>query len=244
MPGQAIHRHEDAEARRGPLTYQLLGQADVFGNQWAYIQIGGVDLGEKLASLGWVWAYPDSPAPQSYNQRITNQVEAARVAHAGVFGTTCPEAGPPSASVAAPNVTVPADPAGATTLAQLGQTISYPDGLTVKVAPAERHVTGPYASPPQFAKKSIVLLTVTVGNTGSAPLQFMPALSGPTVTYAGEDAPPVFDANFLQFPPTTVLPGKTFSYRRLFGTAGPAGELQVQWTREIGANPAIFTGQG
>jgi hypothetical protein len=240
----------DAEVRRGPLTYQLLGQADVFGNQWAYIQVSGTDLGEKLASLGWVWAYPDSPAPQTYNQRITNQVEVARTAHAGVFGTGCPATGAAPAPVAPPapavppNVTVPADPAGGTSLAQMGQTISYSDGLTVSVAPAERHVTGPYASPPQFAKKRVVMVTVTVGNTGGAPLQFNPGISGPTVTYAGQEAQPVFDVNFLQFPQTTVLPGKSYTYKRLFGAAEAPGDLQVTWIREFGANPAIFTGQG
>jgi endonuclease YncB( thermonuclease family) len=90
----------EAEVRRAPLTYQLLGQADVFGNQWAYIQIGSVDLGEKLASLGWVWAYPDSPAPQSYDQRIANQVEAARAGKLGLFGSVCPEAATPPQGVA------------------------------------------------------------------------------------------------------------------------------------------------
>jgi endonuclease YncB( thermonuclease family) len=90
----------DAEVRRGPLTYQLLGEADVFGNQWAYIQVGSVDLGEKLASLGWVWAYPDSPAPQSYDQRIANQVEAARAAKLGLFGSVCREAATPPQGVA------------------------------------------------------------------------------------------------------------------------------------------------
>lgn len=80
----------DAEVRRGPLTYQLIGQTDVFGNQWAYLQVGSVDLGEKLAGSGWVWAYPDSPAPDSYDQRITNRVETARAAKLGLFGTTCP----------------------------------------------------------------------------------------------------------------------------------------------------------
>jgi hypothetical protein len=75
----------DAEAHRAALTYQLLGQSDVYGNQWAYLQVGGVDLGEKLASLGWVWAYPDSPASQSYNQRIANNLDSARRSKAGQF---------------------------------------------------------------------------------------------------------------------------------------------------------------
>lgn len=97
----------DAEVRRGVLTYQLLGQADVYGNQWAYLRVGTVDLGEKLASLGWVWAYPDSPAPQGYNQRITNAVEAARTARTGAFGTACPGAPVPAQ---------PAPPPGRTTI--------------------------------------------------------------------------------------------------------------------------------
>lgn len=82
----------DGVAKQGPLTYQLLGQADVYGNQWAYIQVGGVDLGEKMANTGWVWAYPNSPAPQSYNQRIATMVDTARSAKTGLFGTACPPA--------------------------------------------------------------------------------------------------------------------------------------------------------
>jgi endonuclease YncB( thermonuclease family) len=98
----------DTEVRKGPLTYQLLGQADVYGNQWATLQVNGSDFGEKLASLGWVWAYPDSPATQEYNQRIANQVDVARVARAGMFGTTCPGALPatPGALGAAPAQTI------------------------------------------------------------------------------------------------------------------------------------------
>jgi hypothetical protein len=104
----------DAEVHRGPLTYQLLGQTDVYGNQWAYLQVGSADLGEKLASLGWVWAYPDSPAPQAYNQRILNQVDTARAAKAGQFGTTCPESAAPGTAApatAAPGAVVAASPA-------------------------------------------------------------------------------------------------------------------------------------
>jgi hypothetical protein len=99
----------DAEVHRGPLTYQLLGQADEYGNQWAYLQVGSEDLGEKLAGLGWVWAYPDSPAPQPYNQRILSQVENARTAKVGQFGTSCPGSvlpGPAPAPGAAPATTV------------------------------------------------------------------------------------------------------------------------------------------
>jgi len=86
----------DAEVRRAPLTYQLLGQSDLYGNQWAYLQVGSADLGEKLARLGWVWAYPDSPAPQSYNQRVATQVDVARASKVGLFGSTCPESAVPA----------------------------------------------------------------------------------------------------------------------------------------------------
>ncbi|WP_156934829.1 thermonuclease family protein [Pseudonocardia spinosispora] len=86
----------DAEVRRAQLSYQLLGQSDLYGNQWAYLQVGGADLGERLASLGWVWAYPDSPASQSYSQRIARQVDAARSSKIGLFGTTCPDSIPPT----------------------------------------------------------------------------------------------------------------------------------------------------
>lgn len=96
----------DAEVRRAPLTYQLLGQSDMYGNRWAYLEVGSVDLGEKLASLGWVWAYPDSPAPQAYNQRIATQVDAARASKVGLFGSTCPESTAP-ATVPAPGQSTP-----------------------------------------------------------------------------------------------------------------------------------------
>ncbi|MDT7664569.1 MAG: hypothetical protein QOD04_4125 [Pseudonocardiales bacterium] len=87
----------DTEVRRAPLTFQLLGQSDLYGNQWAYLQVGSADLGEKLASLGWVWAYPDSPAPPSYNQRIATQVDVARASKAGLFGSACPDSAMPPA---------------------------------------------------------------------------------------------------------------------------------------------------
>jgi hypothetical protein len=114
----------DAEVRRGPLAYQLLGQSDVYGNQWAYLQVSGTDFGEKLASLGWVWAYPDSPAPQTYNQRITNQVDVARAAQAGMFGTTCPGAAPPPPpGVPAPQVGAPVPQVGPPPAAAPAQSI-------------------------------------------------------------------------------------------------------------------------
>jgi endonuclease YncB( thermonuclease family) len=93
----------DNEVRRDVLTYQLLNQTDVYGNQWAYIKVGSVDLGEKLATTGWVYAYTDSPAPQEYNQRITNAVEAARTAKSGLFGNECPGAAAPAAGGVQPS---------------------------------------------------------------------------------------------------------------------------------------------
>jgi hypothetical protein len=102
----------DAEVHRGALTYQLLGQTDVYGNQWAYLQVESADLGEKLASLGWVWAYPDSPAPQAYNQRILNQVDSARATKAGQFGTACPATAVPGPTPAAAPAGTPATTIG------------------------------------------------------------------------------------------------------------------------------------
>lgn len=122
----------DAEVRRAPLTYQLLGQPDVFGNQWSYVQVGGVDLGEKLASLGWVWAYPDSPAPQSYDQRVTNQIEVARVGRLGLFGSLCPEAATP--------------PQGVVAQAPVAPTKTIGDGthvVGVDIEPGTYRTTGP-----------------------------------------------------------------------------------------------------
>jgi hypothetical protein len=128
----------DTEVHRGSLTYQLLGQTDVYGNQWAYLQVNSTDLGEKLAGLGWVWAYPDSPAPQAYNQRILNQVDAARAAKAGQFGAICPESAAPG--TAAPGTAVP----GPAVAASPASTIS--DGtyvVGVDIQPGTYRTAGP-----------------------------------------------------------------------------------------------------
>ena len=127
----------DTEVHRGPLTYQLLGQTDVYGNQWAYLQVSSVDLGEKLAGLGWVWAYPDSPAPQAYNQRILNQVDAARASKAGQFGTICPESAAPGT---APGTAVPG-PLAATSPASTFSDGTYVVGVDIQ--PGTYRTTGP-----------------------------------------------------------------------------------------------------
>lgn len=105
-----------------------------------------------------MWAYPDSPAPQEYDQRITNQVEAARAAHAGMFGTGCPT---PASPPPPPPVVIPSGPGDSPTVAQLGQTITYPDGLTVSVAQPERHLVSATAALSQFRKTKALLVTTT-----------------------------------------------------------------------------------
>jgi hypothetical protein len=138
---------------------------------------------------------------------------------------------------------IPAEPGDAPTVAKLGQIISYSDGLTVSVAAPARHLVSSSAAPTQFRQTKALLVTTTVTNTGQTPITFSPG-SGPTVTYNGQQAPNVFDSDFSSSSDTAVLPGKSFTYRNLYGVADPAGDLQVQVTREYGSSPAVFTGQG
>lgn len=69
-------------------------------------------------------------------------------------------------------------------------------------------------------------------------------ISGPKVTYGGQQAEHVYDNNgFLSPNATTLLPGKSYTYRHLYGAASGPAEIQAEWTRDLFQDPAIFTGQ-
>lgn len=147
-------------------------------------------------------------------------------------------------AVAAPIAPAVPDQASNIPVAKMGQSINFPDGLSVSIGPPERKVASKSAAPTEFRGAQVLLVTVTVANKGSAPITVNPGLSGPDVTYGGQTAPKVFDVNYMMSPETTVLPGKSFTYRTLHGVGAAPGELQLQWKRDVMADPAIFTGQG
>lgn len=130
-------------------------------------------------------------------------------------------------------------------VAQLGQSFNYPDGLAVSVAQPQRYTASQSASPTQYRGTNVLLLTVTVTNNTGQPVQINPLLSGPKVTYGGQEAEHVYDNNgFLLQSGATVLPGKAYTYRYLYGASGGPADIQAEWTRELLQAPAIFTGQG
>ena len=152
-----------------------------------------------------------------------------------------------------PAVAAPIDPAQApdqapgegVTVAQLGQSINYPDGLSISVGPPTRRAASRNAAaPPEFRGTQVLLLTVTLTNKGTTPITLNQYISGPEVTYGGQVAPHVYDTGYLVAPQTTVLPGKAFTYRALYGVGAAPGDLQVEWKRDFTTQPAIFTGQG
>lgn len=129
-------------------------------------------------------------------------------------------------------------------VAQLGQSINYPDGLSVSIGQAQRHRTGQYAAPTQFRSSNVLLLTVTVTNNSGQPISVNPVISGPKVTHGGQQAEQVYDNGFLHPNAVNVLPGKSYTYRYLYGAGAGTAEIQAEWTRDYGQDPAIFTGQG
>lgn len=85
----------EQELRLHDVSWEVVGQTDEHGNLWAYIQGGydSEDLGETLAGQGWVYAYPESPAPLGYDQRIAGEIDYARSYGLGRFGSMCEPVG-------------------------------------------------------------------------------------------------------------------------------------------------------
>ncbi len=136
-------------------------------------------------------------------------------------------------------------PGEGVTVAQLGQSINYPDGLSISVGPPTRRAASKnVAAPPEFRGTQVLLLTVTLTNKGTTPITLNQYISGPEVTYGGQVAPHVYDTGYMVAPQTTVLSGKAFTYRALYGVGAAPGDLQVEWKRDFTTQPAIFTGQG
>jgi hypothetical protein len=160
-------------------------------------------------------------------------------AFAGAVGETSASSGTVSGG-AAPTAAASA-PAASQTVA-FGQTYTYKDGLAVTIgAPAE--LTPSRFAAPQNVERA-VLLTVTVQNGTNQNFDVNTFGNGPNVIFEGAKAEEVTDLDQLQIAESaTVLPGKSYTYKKAFAVGSGTGELQAEWTREVFSDPVIFTGQ-
>jgi hypothetical protein len=125
-----------------------------------------------------------------------------------------------------------------------GQTYTYKDGLAVTIAHPEAYTPSTYSSPSRSEIERAVVVSITVQNGSNAPFDLSTAWSGPDASFAGGAAQKIYDSNQLpSFESPTVLPGKSYTYKRAFAVGSAPGELQVEWKREIFSDPVIFTGQ-
>jgi hypothetical protein len=162
---------------------------------------------------------------------------------ATAFASAVSETSTSSGTVA--GATAPTAAASAPAASQavgFGQTYTYEDGLAVTIATPTDFTPSRSAYPQNVGRA--VLLTVTVQNGTDKPFELNTFGNGPDVTFAGAHADEITDLQKLEAAEaTTVLPGKSYTYKKAFAVGSGTGELQAEWTREVFSDPVIFTGQ-
>ncbi|MCE3551547.1 hypothetical protein LWC33_08780 [Pseudonocardia sp. RS11V-5] len=145
-----------------------------------------------------------------------------------------------AAAPAAPTAAASA-PAASQTVA-FGQTYTYKDGLAVTIAAPAKFTPSRFAAPQNIDRA--VLLTVTVQNGTTQNFDVNTFGNGPDATFAGAHADEITDLQQLEAAEsTTLLPGKSYTYKKAFAVGSGAGELQAEWKRDLFSDPVIFTGQ-
>jgi len=128
-------------------------------------------------------------------------------------------------------------------IATFGQRFTLPSGLAIEVA-----APMPFQASSEAAgtdRDREVLVETTIINGTDRPYEFNSFVVGPDATHNGETAPQIFDAgqNIDIAPVTTILPGRSFTYRTAFSIDRDPGELQLEYSADFGGPAAIFVGQ-
>jgi hypothetical protein len=126
-----------------------------------------------------------------------------------------------------------------------GDTATWPDGHAVTVSEPKPFTPSATAATDDSSRYLVVTIVIKNGSTK----EFKPGGTTLNASADGVAAGRVFDSKnkITSEPSTTVLPGKSVTYRAVLGvqSAGPA-DLQVDVSPSfgIGYQPAIFTGRG
>lgn len=160
----------------------------------------------------------------------------------GACGSPATGGGTVSSEPAGPPQATTAEPAPQPDTATFGQRYTWPSGLAVDVKAPEPFK--PSSSAAGNDQGRAVLVTTTITNGTTEPYAFNVFIVGPTATHAGQAATSVFDIEkkIGGAPLTTILPGKSFTYKAAFSIGKDPGEMQLQYTEAFGSGPAIFVG--
>lgn len=150
----------------------------------------------------------------------------------------------PTASAGAPQPGAAAAPGGvapavSSNIAAFGQKLTYPSGLAVQVSAPE--VFHPSSSAAGATGPRAFAVTVTVTNGTADQYSFNSFEWSPRATHAGREASEIFDSELSTPTRTTLLAGKSITYKVGFSIGGEQGDLQVEFS-PLGQQPAIFTG--
>ncbi|WP_181780893.1 sulfur globule family protein [Pseudonocardia pini] len=162
------------------------------------------------------------------------------VAFTSAVASTSTGSGSVSGQAAGPVAAAPA--ASASDTVGFGQTFTYGDGLAVTIAAPQKYTPSSSAYPQDVDRAVLVTVTVTNGSTSAFDVNTFG--NGPNASFAGAQAPEMFDSAKVDSASTsTLLPGKTYTYEKIFSVGTAPGEMQLEWTRDILSDPVIFTGQ-
>lgn len=123
---------------------------------------------------------------------------------------------------------------------QLGDVITYEDGLSVSVSEPSEFVPSEYAAGNDQANQILMSFTVTNGTT-----EALDPIFGVSVSSDGVEASQIYDvdnpAGEVNFSPSTaVLPGQTITWMLAFSVADPS-KLTVDFSPGFDWDSAIFT---
>lgn len=150
----------------------------------------------------------------------------------------------PEASVAQPveETTEPTEepPAVNPLIKQLGEVVTYTDGVSISVSTPAPFTPTEYANGADQANQ--VLFTFVITNGTDKPLEPMVY---PTVSSGGVESSPIIDignpAGQTSFgPDTTILPGQTIQWLQAFSIADPAN-ITIELSPSFEYENAIFT---
>ncbi len=132
------------------------------------------------------------------------------------------------------------DVAPAQSQATFGQTVAYPDGISISVGPPGPFVPSSTAAGDDSPQNVIVAVTVTNGT----PVAIDPSSINLDATFRGVDASEIFDSggNINRKPSTSLLPGRSVTFQSAFSLPAGGGELQIDARPGYDYRSISFTG--
>jgi hypothetical protein len=142
-----------------------------------------------------------------------------------------------------PTGSLPPVDAAATGVATFGERFTFSSGLAIEVAQPQAY--RPASSAAGHDRDRAVIIETTVINGNDEPYEFNDFIMGPTATHDSRPASAIFDsANDIGMTPmTTILPGKSFTFRKAVSIGESSAELQLEYRADMLGETAIFTGQ-